>query len=174
MTADLRRAGVKKRDAAGQCASFHSFRKFFGTQLAKGGADPFIVKNLMRHASIDTTNRIYIDAKQLQLSDKASAALGIGTATAGTVKKDLTATTGTADDVPVPDGRDTPIGMGRHSPMTPAGFEPVGAHGPDDPISEIGENPSGTRRAALPVDRDRLRARAIALVIDWLEANGWG
>lgn len=72
---DLVESGVRKHDERGRSAGFHSLRKHLATALADGGADVYTVQAMLRHASIETTRRSYIDADALDLTSKAADAL---------------------------------------------------------------------------------------------------
>ncbi len=74
---DMERAGVAVVDDHDRRASFHSFRKFFGTALARGGANPNLIQRLMRHSSFETTRKIYIEAGQIDGRQDAEAALSV-------------------------------------------------------------------------------------------------
>jgi len=70
---DLDDAGVQRLegrravpDAGGRVLDFHAFRTTLGTMLAKAGVPPLHAKRIMRHASIETTDRHYTG---LELSD---------------------------------------------------------------------------------------------------------
>jgi len=70
---DLDAAGVQRLngreavpDAGGRVLDFHSFRTTLGTMLARAGVPPLHAKRIMRHRSIETTDRHYTG---LQLSD---------------------------------------------------------------------------------------------------------
>ena len=57
--ADLERAGIPLIDALGYRVDFHSLRQTFGTRLALAGKSIFEVAELMDHASIETTRKLY-------------------------------------------------------------------------------------------------------------------
>jgi len=70
---DLEGAGVQARlgrsavpDDAGEVIDFHSLRATFATMLARAGVLPLHLRRLMRHASIETTDKHYTG---LRLSD---------------------------------------------------------------------------------------------------------
>lgn len=63
---DLAAAGIQRmegryavRDAGGRILDFHSFRGTIATLLANRGVAPLHLKRIMRHASIETTDRHY-------------------------------------------------------------------------------------------------------------------
>ena len=64
-----KRAKVKTRivteDEQGRVLDLHSLRTFFATQIAKAGVAPLLTKKLMRHSSIETTERHYVDLSQV-------------------------------------------------------------------------------------------------------------
>jgi integrase len=68
MRCDLKAAGVPVVDASGAEADFHGLRHTFGTWLARGGASPQECQRLMRHGSIELTQRLYthLDDADLQ------------------------------------------------------------------------------------------------------------
>jgi len=70
---DLDAAGVQRLegrravpDAGGRVLDFHAFRTTLGTMLAKAGVPTLHAKRIMRHASIETTDRHYTG---LELAD---------------------------------------------------------------------------------------------------------
>jgi len=75
MYADLERAGVQGRTATGSCATnangervdFHALRTTFATRLAHAGVAPQVLKRLMRHRNIATTDRHYIGLRTTDL-----------------------------------------------------------------------------------------------------------
>ena len=122
---DLKRARIDVQDAAGRRASFHSLRKFFATQLANGGVDVYVAKELMRHASVTTTERSYIDAKQLEMRKKLDRVFPKpehGEKSAKTNKARLTDPCGKADDAPAPEGRARPTPAGADELNDPGGI----------------------------------------------------
>ena len=58
-------AGIKVDERNGEAvyASAHDLRRAFGTRWAKRGLSVFHLKELMRHASVKTTEQYYIDIK---------------------------------------------------------------------------------------------------------------
>ena len=44
---------------------FHALRDTFGTRLAASGATPFVLKELMRHNTVQQSEKYYIDARQM-------------------------------------------------------------------------------------------------------------
>lgn len=49
---DLAAAGIAFEDAYGRRADFHALRDTFGTHLAASGATPCVLKELMRHGTV--------------------------------------------------------------------------------------------------------------------------
>jgi integrase len=66
---DLARAGIPFLDAHGQRVDFHSLRDTYGTNLAAAGVAPFTLKELMRHSTVQQSEKYYIDATHLPLRD---------------------------------------------------------------------------------------------------------
>jgi integrase len=64
-----RKAGVVVNKAEGKFASAHDFRRSFGTRWAKR-VKPLVLKRLMRHASIGTTERYYVDLDSDEVADE--------------------------------------------------------------------------------------------------------
>ncbi len=62
---DLNKAGIAYRDALGRVADFHSLRKTFGTNLARGGVPSRVAMTLMRHSDRRLTDKIYTDENLL-------------------------------------------------------------------------------------------------------------
>jgi len=62
---DLVKAGIAFEDGCGRRADFHALRDTFGTHLAVSGATPFVLKELMRHSTVQQSEKYYIDARQL-------------------------------------------------------------------------------------------------------------
>jgi len=54
-------------DASGEILDFHALRRSLATILAARGASPLHVKRLMRHASIETTDRHYVGLRLFDL-----------------------------------------------------------------------------------------------------------
>jgi integrase len=48
---------------------FHSLRDTYGTNLAAAGVAPFTLKELMRHSTVQQSEKYYIDATHLPLRD---------------------------------------------------------------------------------------------------------
>ena len=59
-------------------ASAHDLRRAFGTRWAKRVA-PAVLQRLMRHASIDTTMRFYVDIEAEDIADDLWNRFGVGT-----------------------------------------------------------------------------------------------
>jgi integrase len=57
LRADLARAGIPYQDASGRVFDFHSLRCQCATLADLAGASPRIVQRLMRHSSLEMTNR---------------------------------------------------------------------------------------------------------------------
>jgi integrase len=54
---DLNRAGIPYRDGSGRVFDFHSLRCQCATLADQAGVSPRVVQRLMRHSSLDMTNR---------------------------------------------------------------------------------------------------------------------
>jgi integrase len=48
--------------------NFHALRDTFGTHLAAAGVALFVLKELMRHSSVQQSEKYYIDATHLPLA----------------------------------------------------------------------------------------------------------
>ena len=62
---DLTKAGIAYVDTQGRVADFHSMRKTFGTNLAKGNVPRRTAMSLMRHSDGKLTDNIYTDENLL-------------------------------------------------------------------------------------------------------------
>lgn len=62
---DLVKAGIAYKDDQGRIADFHSLRKTFGTNLARGGVPRRTAMSLMRHSDGKLTDSIYTDENLL-------------------------------------------------------------------------------------------------------------
>ncbi len=62
---DLTKAGISYVDAQGHVGDFHSLRKTFGTNLARGGVPRRTAMALMRHSDGKLTDTIYTDENLL-------------------------------------------------------------------------------------------------------------
>lgn len=58
---DLKQAGIPREDKSGRRVDFHALRYTFGTLLAKNGVMPKVAMELMRHADVNLTMRLYTD-----------------------------------------------------------------------------------------------------------------
>jgi integrase len=65
---DLERAGIAFEDNDGRRVDFHALRDTFGTHLAAAGVAPFVLKELMRHSTVQQSEKYYIDARHLPLA----------------------------------------------------------------------------------------------------------
>jgi integrase len=65
---DLARACIPFQDAQGRRVDLHALRDTFGTQLAAAGVAPFVLKELMRHSTVQQSEKYYIDATHLPLA----------------------------------------------------------------------------------------------------------
>jgi integrase len=63
------RAGVVVNKAEGKFASAHDCRRAFASRWAKR-VKPLVLKRLMRHASISTTERYYVDLDSDEVADQ--------------------------------------------------------------------------------------------------------
>lgn len=70
---DLTRAGIAFEDAHGRRVDLHALRDTFGTHLAASGATPFVLKELMRHSTVQQSEKYYIDARQLPFASALAA-----------------------------------------------------------------------------------------------------
>ncbi len=67
------KAGVIVDEASGKTASAHDFRRAFGTRWAKR-VMPAVLRRLMRHASIETTMKYYVDQQADDIAEDVWAA----------------------------------------------------------------------------------------------------
>ena len=74
---DLDKAGISYKDSQGRQADFHSLRYTFGTNLGRAGVPPRVAMELMRHADIRLTTRIYTDASKLPTAEAIASLPGI-------------------------------------------------------------------------------------------------
>lgn len=65
---DLAAAGIPFEDESGRRVDFHALRDTFGTHLAASGVAPFVLKELMRHSTVQQSEKYYIDATHLPLA----------------------------------------------------------------------------------------------------------
>mgnify|MGYP001556798681 CR=1 FL=1 len=65
---DLERAGIAFADGDARRVDFHALRDTFGTHLAASGVAPFVLKELMRHSTVQQSEKYYIDARHLPLA----------------------------------------------------------------------------------------------------------
>lgn len=65
---DLEEAGIPFEDAQGRRVDLHALRDTFGTHLAASGVAPFVLKELMRHSTVQQSEKYYIDATHLPLA----------------------------------------------------------------------------------------------------------
>lgn len=65
---DCRAAGINRVDDRGHVLVVHSFRKTFGTRLARAGVPLTTTQRLMRHSSPDLTAKYYIDVTPIELT----------------------------------------------------------------------------------------------------------
>src|SRR4030095_13035261 len=73
-TKDLEAAGVVRRDDSDQVVDLHSLRGWFGSRLARSGVPSMVLRDLMRHSSVVTSERHYV---RLRLHDLAGSLLGL-------------------------------------------------------------------------------------------------
>lgn len=71
--ADLRVAGIPKRDDRGRVLDLHALRHTFGTHLSKGGVAPRIAQAAMRHSTLELTMNTYTDPRLLDVAGALSA-----------------------------------------------------------------------------------------------------
>lgn len=65
---DLAAAQIAFEDESGRRVDFHALRDTFGTHLAASGVAPFVLKELMRHSTVQQSEKYYIDATHLPLA----------------------------------------------------------------------------------------------------------
>lgn len=70
---DLARAGIPFEDENGRRVDLHALRDTFGTHLAASGAPPFVLKELMRHSTVQQSEKYYIDARHLPFAEALAA-----------------------------------------------------------------------------------------------------
>lgn len=66
---DIRASGVRKRDASGRPASFHSLRKSFATSLVANGVPVNVAQRLLQHKTVQMTLEIYAEVQESGLID---------------------------------------------------------------------------------------------------------
>lgn len=67
LDADLRLAGIAKRDERGRSLDVHALRTTFGTLMSKSGVAPRTAQAAMRHSTIDLTMNVYTDPALLDV-----------------------------------------------------------------------------------------------------------
>lgn len=65
---DLAAAGIPFEDTNGRRVDVHALRDTFGTHLAAANVAPFVLKELMRHSTVQQSEKYYIDATHLPLA----------------------------------------------------------------------------------------------------------
>lgn len=68
--ADLKRAGIERKDAAGRVVHFHAFRKTFQTWGAASGVGQRAAQELLGHSDPSLTANVYTDVAGLALHDE--------------------------------------------------------------------------------------------------------
>jgi integrase len=66
--ADLKAAGIAKRDARNRVADIHALRHTFGTHLSAAGVHPRTAMAAMRHSRIELTMNYYTDPVLLDIA----------------------------------------------------------------------------------------------------------
>jgi len=66
---DLKAAGIERIGKDGRSLDVHSFRKTFGTMLARAGVPLTTVQRLMRHSTPLLTAKLYIDVDPLDMTE---------------------------------------------------------------------------------------------------------
>ncbi|GHT26019.1 hypothetical protein FACS18942_02580 [Planctomycetales bacterium] len=66
---DLASAGIEQKSADGRSLDVHSFRRTFGTMLARAGVPLTTTQRLMRHSSPELTAKLYIDVEPLDMQN---------------------------------------------------------------------------------------------------------
>lgn len=67
LMADLKRAGIERRDALGRVVHFHSFRKTFQTLGVKHGINQRAAQELLGHSDANLTAKVYTDVPAIGL-----------------------------------------------------------------------------------------------------------
>lgn len=62
---DPAKARIPFEDEHGRRVDLHALRATFGMHLAASGATPFVLKELMRHSTVQQSEKYYIDARQM-------------------------------------------------------------------------------------------------------------
>ena len=68
MRKDLEAAKIPFEDAHDRRVDLHAMRDTFGTHLAAAGVAPFVLKELMRHSTVQQSEKYYIAADQLPVA----------------------------------------------------------------------------------------------------------
>jgi len=66
---DLAAAGIEQKSADGRSLDVHSFRRTFGTMLARAGVPLTTTQRLMRHSSPELTAKLYIDVEAIEMQE---------------------------------------------------------------------------------------------------------
>lgn len=66
---DCIKAGINRIDDRGHVLVVHSFRKTFGTRLARAGVPLTTTQRLMRHSSPELTAKYYIDVTPIEMAE---------------------------------------------------------------------------------------------------------
>jgi len=69
----LKAAGIERVGKDGRSIDVHSFRKTFGTMLARAGVPLTTVQRLMRHSTPLLTAKLYIDVDPVDMTQALSA-----------------------------------------------------------------------------------------------------
>lgn len=65
---DLKAAGIAKKGDDGRSVDVHSFRRTFGTMLARAGVPLTTTQKLMRHSTPELTAKLYIDVEPIEMA----------------------------------------------------------------------------------------------------------
>lgn len=65
---DLKHAGIKRIGDDGRSLDVHSFRRTFGTMLARAGVPLTTTQRLMRHSTPELTAKLYIDVEPIDMA----------------------------------------------------------------------------------------------------------
>lgn len=90
--ADLARAGIERRDAAGRVVHFHAFRKTFQTWGAVAGVGQRSAQEMLGHSDPSLTADVYTDTAALQLHHEVAKLPWVGGAQVDAQKAPETAT----------------------------------------------------------------------------------
>ncbi len=90
LKSDLRAAGIKQKGADGRSVDVHSFRRTFGTMLARAGVPLTTTQRLMRHSTPELTAKLYIDVEPIDMATALDKLPGFGDTIPGKQKNPRT------------------------------------------------------------------------------------